>query len=250
MLWLLDSSPCLSSFPQNAGVIGKFGHATPGLVCRSQDPLNLPHRRSKVLVYAETCIRNHKEVCMRRFSVSLLFLLAGAFTFAQTPSNPPDVSKDLPVPKFTVGQVLGNYRGLPSNSGCPVSFFASRQATGQIMSAGDARQAGPAQGLHLVLDHLTQPAIESIEITVYGVSSKARVLPAGPTPEDVSKTFELRRESGSNSLSDADVWMHNVGSLSRVDLISIHYADGSTWHATADMKCRAVPSGFLRIATR
>jgi hypothetical protein len=199
-------------------------------------------------MYAGTPYFEHQEVCMRRLILSLL--LSSAFTFAQTPTNPPDVSKNLPVPKFTVGQVLGNYRGLPSNSGCPVGFFASRQATVQIMSAADAKQAGSAQGLHLKLNHLTEPAIESIEITVYGVSSKARVLPAGPTPEDVSKTFELRRTAGSDSLSDADVWMHNVGSLSSVDLISITYADGTTWHATGNLKCRAVPSNFLLVDSK
>src|SRR5258707_7989963 len=130
---------------------------------------------------------------MPRLSVSLLFLLAGAFTFAQTSSNPPLVLKNSP----TMGKadLVVLYANRPDNSGCPIGFFASRQATGQIMTAGDARQAGPAQGLHLMLDHLTQPAIESIEITVYGVSSKARVLPAGPTPEDVSQTLELQRES-------------------------------------------------------
>jgi hypothetical protein len=183
---------------------------------------------------------------MRRLSLSLLFLLAGAFTFAQTSTNPS--LKNSITAKAADSVVL--YANRPDNSGCPVGFFASRQATGQIMTAGDARQAGPAQGLHLTLNHLTAPAIESIEITVYGVSSKARVLPAGPTPEDVSKTFELQRTAGSNSLSDADVWMHNVGSLSRVDLISIHYADGTAWHATESLKCRAIPSNFLRIATR
>jgi hypothetical protein len=185
---------------------------------------------------------------MRRFSVSLLFLLASTFTFAQTSSNQPAVDKNFPTTEKAADSVI-LYANRPENSGCPIGFFVSRQATGQIMSAGDAKQAGPAQGLHLMLNHLTAPAIESIEITVYGVSSKARVLPAGPPPEDVSKTFELRRSAGSNSLSDADVWMHNVGSLSRVDLISIHYADGTTWHATENLKCRAVPSNFLLVGS-
>jgi hypothetical protein len=183
---------------------------------------------------------------MRRFSVSLLYLVAGAFTFAQTSSNPP---------KFppTTGKAADSvvlYANRPDNSGCPIGFFASRQGTGHAMTAGDAKQAGPAQGLHLMLDHLTAPAIESIEVTVYGVSSKARVLPAGPPPEDISKTFELRRTAGSNSLSDADVWMPNVGALSKVDLISIHYANGATWHTTENLKCRAVPSNFLLIGRR
>jgi hypothetical protein len=186
---------------------------------------------------------------MRRFSVSLLFLLACAFTFAQTSSNPSFVVKNLP-PTGKAADSVVLYPNRADNSGCPIGFFVRRQATGHFMSAGDAAQSGPAQGLHLMLDHLTAPAIESIEIIVYGVSSKARVLPARVPSDDVSKTFELRRESGSNSLNDADVWMHNVGSLSRVDLISIHYADGTTWHATENLKCRAVPSNFLLIGRR
>jgi hypothetical protein len=184
---------------------------------------------------------------MRRLSVSLL-LLAGAFTFAQTSSNPTAVQNSPTIAKAADSVVL--YADRLDNSGCPVGFFARRQATGQIMTAGDARQAGPAQGLHLMLDHLAAPAIDSIEITVYGVSSKARVLPAHEPSADVSKTFELRRETGSNSLSDADVWMHHVGSLTRVDLISIHYADGTAWHANENLKCRAVPSNLLLVGNR
>jgi hypothetical protein len=186
---------------------------------------------------------------MRRLSVSLLLLLAGAFTFAQTSSNPTLVLKN----STTAGKGADSvvlYANRADNSGCPIGFFASRQATGHFMSAGDVGQAGPAQGLHLMLNHLTAPAIESIEITVYGVSSKGRVLPVGIPSDDVSKTFELRREAGSNSLSDVDVWMHNVGSLSKVDLISIHYVDGTTWHSTEDLKCRAVPSNFLLVGRK
>jgi hypothetical protein len=188
---------------------------------------------------------------MRRFSVSLLFLLASTFTFAQTSINPPAFDKNPPASGKAADSVV-LYADRLDNSGCPVGFFACRQATGQIMSAGDAKQAGPAQGLHLMLNHLAAPAIESIEITVYGygISSKARALPAHEPSPDVSKTFELRRSAGSNSLSDADVWMHNVGSLSSVDLISITYADGTTWHATENLKCRAIPSNFLLVGSK
>jgi hypothetical protein len=188
---------------------------------------------------------------MRRFSVSLLFLLASTFTFAQTSINPPAVDKNPPTAAKSANAVV-LYANRQDNSGCPVGFSASRQATGQIMSAGDAKQAGPAQGLHLMLNHLAAPAIESIEITVYGygISSKARALPAHEPSPDVSKTFELRRSAGSNSLSDADVWVHNVGSLSSVDLISITYADGTTWHATENLKCRAIPSNFLLVGSK
>jgi hypothetical protein len=188
---------------------------------------------------------------MCRSSVSLLFLLASAFTFAQTSSNPPAVDKN-PSPTGKAADSVVLYVDRLDNTGCPVGFFASRQATGQIISAGDAKQAGPAQGLHLILNQRAQPAIDSIEITVYGygISSKARALPAHEPSPDVSKTFELRRSAGSNSLSDGDVWMHNVGSLSRVDLISITYADGTTWHATENLRCRAIPSNFLLVGRK
>jgi hypothetical protein len=182
---------------------------------------------------------------MYRLSLPLL-LVTGAIAFAQTSGNPP-VLKNSPILGKTADSVV-LHTTPADNTGCPVGFYASRKATGQIMSAGDTRQAGPtAQGLHLMLDRLAEPGIESIEITVYGVSSKARVLPAGPAPTDISKTFDLTRQPGSNSLTEADVWMQNVGSLSHVDLISIHYADGTTWRTTQDLKCRAVPSNFLLV---
>jgi hypothetical protein len=171
---------------------------------------------------------------MGRFSVSLLFILASAFTLAQVSPT-----------TFTLRS--------SDTSGCPVGFYASRRATGQIMSAGDARQAGPGQGLHLTLSHLTNtPAdIQSIEVTVYGTSPKARVLPLAQKASDtVSQTFAFHRTSGNPSLTDADVWMHQVGSLTAVDLNSVTYADGTTWHSTSDMQCRAIPSNFVLVTKR
>ena len=162
---------------------------------------------------------------MRRFSV-LLLLLAATFTNAQI---------------VTSEQI-----------GCPVGFSANRQATGQIMNADDATQSAPAQGLHLTLRNLkNMPAIESIEVTVFGTSQRGLFLPVGQQATDtVSKTFDLHRTSGSPSLSDADVSMRLVGSLSWVELISVTYADGHTWHASEDIKCRAVPSNFFLVGKK
>ncbi len=108
------------------------------------------------------------------------------------------------------------------------------------------------QGLHLTLHKLkNMPAIESIEVTVYGTSQKGLVLPVGTQSTDtVSKTFQLRRTSDEPTLSDADVSMNLVGSLSWADLISISYADGDTWHATTEFRCRAVPSNFLLVGAK
>jgi hypothetical protein len=190
---------------------------------------------------------------MPRLSASLVFLLASTLTLAQTPSKSgvPKNSRDSTSTPGKTGESVIFYENRLDNFGCPVGFFASRQGNSQIMTASDAAQAGPAQGLHLILNHLNAPAIQSIEVTVYGVSPRAMILPAGSQSNDsISKTFELQRKAGSSSLSDADVWMHNVGSLNRVDLISITYADGSTWHATDSLKCRVVPSNFVLVGRR
>jgi hypothetical protein len=171
---------------------------------------------------------------MRRLSLSLLFILTNASALAQ------------------VSPTTYTLRSSDS-SGCPVAFYASRQATGQIMSAKDAKQNGPVQGLHLTLSHLsTTPSnIQSIEVTVYGTSPKARVLPlAQQASDNVSRTFAFHRTSGDPSLTDADVWMHQAGSLTAVDLISVTYADGTTWHSTPDLQCRVTPSNFVLVTKR
>jgi hypothetical protein len=176
---------------------------------------------------------------MQRLSASLLVLLAGTFTFAQAPNNP------------LAHKSLGNWVRPAADSGCPVGFYASRQANGQILSASDAKQAGPAQGLHLMLNHLSGPAIQSVEVTVYASSLKLRALPLNASlPETISKTFSLERQTGTVSLGEADVWMHQVGSVRWADLISITFTDGTTWHPTENFKCHAVPSNFLLVGRR
>jgi len=177
---------------------------------------------------------------MYRLVAAAIFLFAGAFSFGQTPGNPRALKS------------LGNLVLPATNSGCPVGFSVSRQAIGQAMSASDAKQAGPAQGLHLTLNHHSStPDIESIEVTVYASSLKLRALPLDASlPETISKTFSLERQTGSASLSEADVWMHQVGSVRWADLISITYTDGTTWHPTENLKCRAVPSNFLLVGSR
>ncbi len=175
---------------------------------------------------------------------ALLFLLAGTFTLAQAPSDPSAAPKNPSTNTFTVEHY--NYFN------CPVGFAANRQAPVQMMSTDDARGAGPTQGLHLTLRNVTNmPAIESIEVTVYGTSMEGLMLPVWrPTTHTVSKTFVLRRASDDTTLSDAYVSMHLVGSLSWANLISITYADGHTWHAFGDSQCHAVPSNVLLVGSR
>jgi hypothetical protein len=181
---------------------------------------------------------------MPRLSATLLLILAATFTFAQAPDH--NASTAIAAQNQAQGEIA------PA-AGCPVGFFANRQADTTLISVDrDTRQKdGPTQGLHLMLNHLNRPAIQSIEVTVYGTSLKPRALPVAPPSENlISKTFELHRTTGSDSLSEADVWMHQVGSVRWADLISITYTDGATWHAAPTLKCRAVLSNFLLVGSK
>jgi hypothetical protein len=181
---------------------------------------------------------------MTRLSAALL-LLTGTL-FAQTPQV---VHADP-----SANSVI--LRSIPTGTDCPIGFRADRQSTSQILSASDARKNGSALGLHLTLDHRTAPAIESIEVTVYGVSPQVRALPANlltPKSSDdniVSKTFELKRSASSDTLTDADVWMHQVGALRWADLIAVHYTNGTSWHTADHESCRAVPSNVILVGQR
>ena len=183
---------------------------------------------------------------MRRLSISLLFL---ACTLASGQSA---------IEKNLVDNTIASGRGvvarpiLSDNSGCPVGFFASRQAGSQMLYANDGRQPGFRQGLHFILDQLAQPAIDSIEVTVYATSMKGIVLPANfsASQDSISKSFKLERRPGSNGLNEADVWMQQVGSVRWADLISVTFTDGTMWRSTENLKCRAVPSDFLLVGRR
>jgi hypothetical protein len=170
--------------------------------------------------------------------LSALILLASATTFAQTPTGTP-------------AQKATTYIIPASDAGCPVSFYASRQGGLHAMTASEAKQQGPGQGLHLTLGQPIKSDIQSIEVRVYGSSLKPRTLLLDGSPDMISKTFTLERQAGNPSLTEADIWMHQIGSIRWADLISITYTDGATWRpAKKDLDCRAVPSNLLLIGAK
>jgi hypothetical protein len=173
------------------------------------------------------------------YRLSILILLASAVTLAQN-------STVTPAQKATI------YTIPASTAGCPIGFFASRQGGLHAMTASDEKKLGPGQGLHLTLGRPLKSDIQSIEVTVYASSLKPRTLLLDDSSLDtISKTFTIERQTGQASLTEADVWMHQVGSIRWADLISITYTDGTTWHPVKkDLNCKAVPSNLLLIGAK
>ena len=183
---------------------------------------------------------------MLRITTLLTLVLAATLAQAQSPAQPSTFTfHHAPMSNATV---FPNNGLLMRDTGCPVNLIAQRQGSTNLLNA-NTRQSGPAQGLHLYLNREPgAPTIESIEVTVYAISPKARILPTDIDSSDLrTKTFELRRDSNSPTLKEADVWMNKVGALRWVDLISITWTNGNTWHASQTSRCRSIPSNFVLI---
>jgi len=186
---------------------------------------------------------------MLRLSAASLFLFA-TLASAQNESNSPFVFHANATPSQVV------LRELIGSANCPVGFHADRKGPVQMFSASNGGRMSPTLGLHLTFDHKNAPAIDSIEITVYGLSPYVRALPAGPLTADtnkadtVSKSFNLRRNIGSDTLTDAEVWMHQVGALRWVDLNAVHYTDGTEWVSPRPAECRVFPTDLVLVGQR
>lgn len=185
---------------------------------------------------------------MRHFSVFLFVLLVGGAVAHGQMSEPQ--SSRAPETAHPVATTFQNH-GL-TVEGCPIGFLADRRSDMAMVRVGDAHDSGPAQGLRIRLVPLVMPRIESAEITVYGVTTRATVLPlGGAAPNEISKTFTLLHpEETSKGLQEVTVWMHQVGALTRAELNSLTYVDGSVWHESEGSRCRAVPNGILLVGEK
>lgn len=138
---------------------------------------------------------------------------------------------------------------LPSGQqNCPVSISANRLAGGSVVSATHATPDPSAQGVRLILSP-TGATIASAEIVVHALTLRTRAIPVGPdnTSDTTQKTFNLQRINARTTFT-SDVWMNQVSGIKYIELISLTYTDGTTWHATSDAPCRAEPSGIVLVA--
>jgi hypothetical protein len=139
-----------------------------------------------------------------------------------------------------------------TSQSCPVGIFATRQAGGNVMSVTSTQPEASSQGLHITLTPNQSP-IESAEITLYALTLKQRILPIHPAdqaPDTISKTFELHTKPNQPGLTNFDLWMSKVSALQHVELRSLTYADGTTWHASATEPCRTTPSNYVLVTSR
>jgi hypothetical protein len=138
---------------------------------------------------------------------------------------------------------------------CPVglhvshgTFFLERK-TMYGPSNGDVAPSVPYQLLHLTMTNFLSQDIVSAQITVHGFSDKWRVIPLSnesPAP-DLAKTVDVALNVKGNGHASSDLSLSRLTAVAAIDVNSVTYADGSTWHTSSPGACSVTPDGFMLV---
>lgn len=179
---------------------------------------------------------------------ALVLLISPSLSAAPQANSQTNSQADSQVAAPTASVIL---RSPWTGSGCPVSLSVRRTSPTEIINASDAARHQGSQRIHLSVDPRDTSGVRRADLTVHATSLKVRYLPANSASAspDLDRNFQISGPSTS-SLRDRDLWIDGVGSVLSVDLNSITYIDGSTWHRSPVSICRAIPSGFLLVSSR
>jgi hypothetical protein len=150
---------------------------------------------------------------------------------------------------------LAVLRAMQPSGSCPVDMQAQRQISvqSQAVTTGSSRQAGPFQELHVTFTNSTLAQMVGMRLTVYGFNAKGQLSPAQATASatsTINKTVDLKLTVGPQSQASIDLRLAGFTSVSFINVDSIHYAGGSTWHPSAAHTCRVFPNGMMLISSR
>ncbi len=167
----------------------------------------------------------------RRFAVFLV--LAPTVLLAAAAQAPRDV-----VASVTLG-----------NGSCPVSFDVHRNSPGLVANIDDPNRHHGSQRIFFTLAPADNRIVQSIDLVIHAVSARSRLFPANlaadQTP-DIDRDFKLSTPN-SIGLHGRSLWVDGVGGILSVDLTSITYTDGSSWHTSSASICHAIPNGFTLV---
>jgi hypothetical protein len=157
-----------------------------------------------------------------------------------------------PQEKFSISLPSSFSASSFSVTGCPVELRAQPGGGGAVAYASDARN-GKSQRLHLTFANRKSKEIVAVSVTVRGLSPWARIVPADSGSQDshaLAKTVDLKLNVATGKNAEEDVALQSFASITRVDLESVEYADGTSWKASATQSCHIVPDLFVLVGAR
>jgi hypothetical protein len=152
---------------------------------------------------------------------------------------------------------------LPQLSSCPVSVRAQQSSAANRMEVDQSRPKGLAQLIHLTLANPAGSQVTRAKVTIRGLLPKTRatLTPAltsmtlGADPSDAAKTLDVAfsttpETSSADKSATADLWVPALSAVYTIDLVSVTYADGSTWTANTAKTCRTPIDGMMLVGAR
>ena len=162
-----------------------------------------------------------------------------------------------------VAQAPANVVLMFPGSHCPVGMTAQREAYGRtewVVSLEDSRDLasvgakhGANTGVYVELNASRTKPMSRVKVAVDFTKPVAGVMPVdGKVSEvpDLRKTFEVAANEGSARELSASLLVGQVVFVTRVHLLGITYADGSTWAPAEGSSCSVRPSLLMPVEAR
>ena len=138
------------------------------------------------------------------------------------------------------------------DASCPIGMQARHGAGIPVgMNAGRSPITPPAQRIHLTMTNLLAHEIVSAQFVVHGYSNKRRAmnLANSSSNPDLVKTVEVVLDVKGKSEASSDLSLSRFSAVTSIDLNSITYADGSTWHTPSPEACSIAPDMLMLVAS-
>jgi hypothetical protein len=179
----------------------------------------------------------------------LVLLFAATSNFAQQPA----IAGSANTASLTHLRTIG--------AACPLNMQATHGAAVPVgmnaISGREMEKQAPVSGLyqriHLTVTNLQSHEIVSAQITAHGFSDKWKPMDLAYSSQapDLAKTLDVVIHVKGNGNASSDLSLSRFTVVSSIDLNSITYADGGTWHASSPAACSVIPdSAMLVAATR
>jgi hypothetical protein len=137
-------------------------------------------------------------------------------------------------------------------AGIPVGMIVGPSIDGSpIAPNSPAFTHARAQRIHLTMTNLLSREIVSAQFVVHGYSNKGRAMNlANSSPEpDLAKTVDVVLDVKGKGEASSDLSLSRFTAVTSIDVNSITYADGNTWHTPSPEACGVTPDLIMLVAS-
>jgi hypothetical protein len=178
----------------------------------------------------------------RTRALSLLFFL-GSTAFSQTTGK-----------QAAPESLLKQFSSATLQANCPIQLKAGLYLAGEVRGAElieNGRTTERRQRIHITLAN-PEAELALAQLTVYGFPVGSRVDPAvayashqgSPVvhnhPAEIQKMIAFDRAVAAGQSTSIDIPVRDFSIVSSIDLNSVTYSDGSSWHPANHKYCQAV----------